>query len=113
MPSPLSSLSGAAHCETGTRWVTGAAAWCDLHVTTQCLSTPAAPDNLWSSYGPGGMLLEKAGYPSSPAQNTSRDSSLPYVFNDITTVFTLLVGIYFPSVTGRGRSASPALLDCL
>lgn len=30
-----------------------------------------------------------------------QDIYLPYVVNDITTFFTLLVGIYFPSVTGE------------
>ncbi|XP_072567130.1 solute carrier family 12 member 7-like isoform X2 [Paramormyrops kingsleyae] len=70
-------------------------------------------ENLWSSYGPSGMLVEKAGHEYIPAQNTSRDSSLPYVFNDITTVFTLLVGIYFPSVTGimAGSNRSGDLRD--
>lgn len=28
----------------------------------------------------------------------------PYVFSDMTSYFTLLVGIYFPSVTGEGSS---------
>lgn len=27
----------------------------------------------------------------------------PYVFSDMTSYFTLLVGIYFPSVTGEGE----------
>lgn len=27
----------------------------------------------------------------------------PYVFSDMTSYFTLLVGIYFPSVTGKGE----------
>uniref|UniRef100_A0A8C2FZ13 Solute carrier family 12 member 7a n=1 Tax=Cyprinus carpio TaxID=7962 RepID=A0A8C2FZ13_CYPCA len=38
---------------------------------------------------------------------------MPYVFNDITTFFTLLVGIYFPSVTGimAGSNRSGDLRD--
>lgn len=31
------------------------------------------------------------------------DMDHPYVFSDMTSYFTLLVGIYFPSVTGEGE----------
>lgn len=34
------------------------------------------------------------------ADGTPVDMDLPYVFSDMTSYFTLLVGIYFPSVTG-------------
>uniref|UniRef100_A0A8C9TIG4 Solute carrier family 12 member 7 n=1 Tax=Scleropages formosus TaxID=113540 RepID=A0A8C9TIG4_SCLFO len=70
-------------------------------------------DNLWSNYGPTGMLVEKKGQPSLPAQDASRDGYLPYVFNDIATSFMLLVGIYFPSVTGimAGSNRSGDLRD--
>lgn len=34
---------------------------------------------------------------------TSIDMDHPYVFSDMTSYFTLLVGIYFPSVTGEGQ----------
>lgn len=34
------------------------------------------------------------------ADGTVVDMDLPYVFSDMTSYFTLLVGIYFPSVTG-------------
>lgn len=40
---------------------------------------------------------------------TPVDMDHPYVFSDMTSYFTLLVGIYFPSVTGereQGREAS-------
>uniref|UniRef100_A0A8C5H776 Solute carrier family 12 member 7-like n=1 Tax=Gouania willdenowi TaxID=441366 RepID=A0A8C5H776_GOUWI len=45
--------------------------------------------------------------------SSSRDIYLPYVANDITTFFTLLVGIYFPSVTGimAGSNRSGDLRD--
>ncbi|KAG7526918.1 solute carrier family 12 member 7-like isoform X2 [Solea senegalensis] len=57
-------------------------------------------DNLWSTYGPAGMLIEKKSQPSAPAQEAVDTYNKHYVFNDISTYFTLLVGIYFPSVTG-------------
>lgn len=49
-------------------------------------------------------MLEKGGLPSikdpdSPTTNNNR-----YVLADITSFFTLLVGIYFPSVTGERQS---------
>uniref|UniRef100_A0A4W4HHN0 Solute carrier family 12 member 7a n=1 Tax=Electrophorus electricus TaxID=8005 RepID=A0A4W4HHN0_ELEEL len=45
--------------------------------------------------------------------DTSEDMYLPYVVNDIATFFTLLVGIYFPSVTGimAGSNRSGDLKD--
>ncbi|KAJ8268529.1 hypothetical protein COCON_G00137010 [Conger conger] len=56
-------------------------------------------DNLWSSYGPNKMVVES--------------SRQPYIFNDMATFFTLLVGIYFPSVTGimAGSNRSGDLKD--
>nr|XP_020469031.1 solute carrier family 12 member 7-like isoform X2 [Monopterus albus] len=70
-------------------------------------------DNLWGNYGPAGMMIEKKRQPSAPAQESSKDIYNPYVFNDITTYFTLLVGIYFPSVTGimAGSNRSGDLRD--
>ncbi|XP_028825827.1 solute carrier family 12 member 7 isoform X2 [Denticeps clupeoides] len=70
-------------------------------------------ENLWSSYGPSGMMVEKADFPSVPAVDSSMDTKLPYVVNDITAFFTLLVGIYFPSVTGimAGSNRSGDLRD--
>ncbi|XP_056155891.1 solute carrier family 12 member 7 isoform X2 [Lampris incognitus] len=69
--------------------------------------------NMWSDYGPLGMLVENKRLPSFPATNTSQDIYMPYVVNDITTFFTLLVGIYFPSVTGimAGSNRSGDLRD--
>uniref|UniRef100_A0A668AG78 Solute carrier family 12 member 7 n=1 Tax=Myripristis murdjan TaxID=586833 RepID=A0A668AG78_9TELE len=45
--------------------------------------------------------------------DNSQDVYMPYVVNDITTFFTLLVGIYFPSVTGimAGSNRSGDLRD--
>uniref|UniRef100_A0A8C6U916 Solute carrier family 12 member 7b n=1 Tax=Neogobius melanostomus TaxID=47308 RepID=A0A8C6U916_9GOBI len=36
-----------------------------------------------------------------PTGESAQDIYMPYVVNDITTFFTLMVGIYFPSVTGE------------
>uniref|UniRef100_A0A8C3ACA9 Solute carrier family 12 member 7b n=1 Tax=Cyclopterus lumpus TaxID=8103 RepID=A0A8C3ACA9_CYCLU len=45
--------------------------------------------------------------------DSAQDKYLPYVVNDITTFFTLMVGIYFPSVTGimAGSNRSGDLRD--
>ncbi|XP_061696378.1 solute carrier family 12 member 7-like isoform X1 [Syngnathoides biaculeatus] len=70
-------------------------------------------DNLWGDYGPAHTIIEKKNQDSVPAQDTSGDIYKPYVFNDIATYFTLLVGIYFPSVTGimAGSNRSGDLRD--
>ncbi|KAM9693918.1 solute carrier family 12 member 7 [Trichechus inunguis] len=70
-------------------------------------------DNLWSTYMDKGSFVEKEGTPSVPAPDEARASSLPYVLTDIMTHFTLLVGIYFPSVTGimAGSNRSGDLRD--
>ena len=74
------------------------------YVTTSALvcvlTAVSPPDNMWSDYGPLGMLVEKPKQPAVLAADTSQDVYLPYVVNDIASFFTLLVGIYFPSVTG-------------
>lgn len=58
--------------------------------------------------------MEKKGVSSVPVSEESRPGALPYVLTDIMTYFTMLVGIYFPSVTGEAPHlpASPASL-CL
>ncbi|XP_075936073.1 solute carrier family 12 member 7-like isoform X1 [Anarhichas minor] len=68
-------------------------------------------DNLWGDYGPADTHIEKKSQPSVQAKDSGRN--LPYVFNDIATYFTLLVGIYFPSVTGimAGSNRSGDLRD--
>lgn len=58
-------------------------------------------ENLFSTIMNKNDFLEKRGLPAvvdpdAPVTNTNR-----YVLADITSFFTLLVGIYFPSVTGQ------------
>uniref|UniRef100_A0A8D0H1M2 Amino acid permease/ SLC12A domain-containing protein n=1 Tax=Sphenodon punctatus TaxID=8508 RepID=A0A8D0H1M2_SPHPU len=57
-------------------------------------------DNLWSSYSDKGSIVEKKDQPSVAVPEETKFVGLPYVFTDIMTYFTMLVGIYFPSVTG-------------
>lgn len=47
-----------------------------------------------------GAFLEKEGIPSAEEPEALPSNTKTYVLSDITTFFTLLVGIYFPSVTG-------------
>uniref|UniRef100_A0A8C5KKX5 Solute carrier family 12, member 7 n=1 Tax=Jaculus jaculus TaxID=51337 RepID=A0A8C5KKX5_JACJA len=70
-------------------------------------------DNLWSTYSDKGAFVEKKGVPSVPVSEESRPNGLPYVLTDIMTYFTMLVGIYFPSVTGimAGSNRSGDLKD--
>ncbi|KAM7149416.1 solute carrier family 12 member 7 isoform 4-T4 [Molossus nigricans] len=70
-------------------------------------------DNLWSVYTDKGVFVEKTGTPSVPVPEESRTNRLPYVLTDIMTYFTMLVGIYFPSVTGimAGSNRSGDLRD--
>uniref|UniRef100_W5MX72 Solute carrier family 12 member 7b n=1 Tax=Lepisosteus oculatus TaxID=7918 RepID=W5MX72_LEPOC len=78
-----------------------------------CFCLSLLSHNLWSDYGPQTMLVEKKNQPSVPAVDVSSNANLPYVSNDIATFFTLLVGIYFPSVTGimAGSNRSGDLRD--
>lgn len=65
---------------------------------------------MWGHYGQYMAIVEKKvkdnGSESHKGSEWASDNkmdnniSMPYVFNDIATFFTLLVGIYFPSVTG-------------
>ncbi|XP_053577910.1 solute carrier family 12 member 5 [Bombina bombina] len=96
-------------------------ATCDLYFSlnnvTEIQGIPGAAsglikENLWGNYMPKGIIVEKLGIPSvetSDAINLDQ----PYVFSDMTTYFTLLVGIYFPSVTGimAGSNRSGDLRD--
>ncbi|KAG8512398.1 Solute carrier family 12 member 7 [Galemys pyrenaicus] len=70
-------------------------------------------DNLWSTYAEKGAFVEQADAASVPVPEESRAGGLPYVLADITTYFTMLVGIYFPSVTGimAGSNRSGDLRD--
>ncbi|XP_036610486.1 solute carrier family 12 member 7 isoform X1 [Trichosurus vulpecula] len=69
--------------------------------------------NLWSSYADKGAFVEKKDMPSVPVPEETKTSGLPYVLTDIMTYFTMLVGIYFPSVTGimAGSNRSGDLRD--
>uniref|UniRef100_A0A8C5QNI8 Solute carrier family 12 member 6 n=1 Tax=Leptobrachium leishanense TaxID=445787 RepID=A0A8C5QNI8_9ANUR len=74
------------------------------------LSSGILSENLWSNYIPKEEILEKA---SLKSVDEPGSVSLPYVVADITTSFTLLVGIFFPSVTGimAGSNRSGDLKD--
>ncbi|KFW87886.1 Solute carrier family 12 member 7, partial [Phalacrocorax carbo] len=70
-------------------------------------------DNLWSTYSEKGSIVEKKAQSSVAASEETKMGELPYVFTDIMTYFTMLVGIYFPSVTGimAGSNRSGDLKD--
>ncbi|KAL0970050.1 hypothetical protein UPYG_G00236460 [Umbra pygmaea] len=76
------------------------------------LASGVITENIWSSYLSKGDVLEKASLPG-PSHAHPPTNQLPYVFADITTSFTLLVGIFFPSVTGimAGSNRSGDLKD--
>uniref|UniRef100_A0A663MHJ4 Solute carrier family 12 member 7 n=1 Tax=Athene cunicularia TaxID=194338 RepID=A0A663MHJ4_ATHCN len=63
--------------------------------------TGKSENNLWSTYSEKGSIVEKKHQPSVAGSEETKLGGLPYVFTDIMTYFTMLVGIYFPSVTGR------------
>ncbi|XP_029011107.1 solute carrier family 12 member 5-like isoform X1 [Betta splendens] len=70
-------------------------------------------ENLFGNYLEKGMVLEKRGLASDADPNVPTSSTNRYVLADITSFFTLLVGIYFPSVTGimAGSNRSGDLRD--
>uniref|UniRef100_A0A672HXI2 Solute carrier family 12 member 5b n=1 Tax=Salarias fasciatus TaxID=181472 RepID=A0A672HXI2_SALFA len=70
-------------------------------------------ENLFGNYLEKGMILEKRGLASDADPDSPTTSSNRYVLADITSFFTLLVGIYFPSVTGimAGSNRSGDLRD--
>ncbi|KAA0723972.1 Solute carrier family 12 member 6 [Triplophysa tibetana] len=75
------------------------------------LASGRMAENMWSSYSSKGDVTERASHPST--HGPAESSRHPYVFADITTSFTLLVGIFFPSVTGimAGSNRSGDLKD--
>ncbi|XP_072307345.1 solute carrier family 12 member 7 isoform X3 [Eucyclogobius newberryi] len=77
------------------------------------LTSGVISENMWSAYAPLGMTVEDKKLSAAPAPESPQDVYMPYVVNDITTFFTLLVGIYFPSVTGimAGSNRSGDLRD--
>uniref|UniRef100_A0A8C5SPR0 Solute carrier family 12 member 6 n=1 Tax=Laticauda laticaudata TaxID=8630 RepID=A0A8C5SPR0_LATLA len=74
------------------------------------LASGVFTENLWSSYLTKGEILEK---PYLHAVDVGGALNQQYVLADITTSFTLLVGIFFPSVTGimAGSNRSGDLKD--
>uniref|UniRef100_A0A8D3DTI0 Solute carrier family 12 member 5b n=1 Tax=Scophthalmus maximus TaxID=52904 RepID=A0A8D3DTI0_SCOMX len=70
-------------------------------------------ENLFGNYLEKGVFLEKRGLASDVDPDSPITSSNRYVLSDITSFFTLLVGIYFPSVTGimAGSNRSGDLRD--
>jgi hypothetical protein len=54
-------------------------------------------DNLWSKYRTAGDILTKGNADEEP--EASENSF--WVFEDTTTSFMILIGVYFPSVTGK------------
>ncbi|XP_072917689.1 solute carrier family 12 member 5-like isoform X2 [Hemitrygon akajei] len=70
-------------------------------------------ENLWANYLTKGVIVEHSQLSSVTASPQKVDLDQPYVFTDITSYFTLLVGIYFPSVTGimAGSNRSGDLRD--
>ncbi|XP_041817889.1 solute carrier family 12 member 7 isoform X3 [Chelmon rostratus] len=77
------------------------------------LTSGVISENMWSEYGPLAMLVENKKLIAVGGSDSAQDIYMPYVVNDITTFFTLLVGIYFPSVTGimAGSNRSGDLRD--
>ncbi|XP_037541885.1 solute carrier family 12 member 6 [Nematolebias whitei] len=76
------------------------------------LISGAILENLWSSYRSKGDVIEKRSLSSSNVGHPA-STQQPYVFTDITTSFMVLVGIFFPSVTGimAGSNRSGDLKD--
>ncbi|XP_017539466.1 solute carrier family 12 member 6 isoform X2 [Pygocentrus nattereri] len=75
------------------------------------LASGVITENIWNSYLSKGDLLERHSHPTAAPVHVNHN--YPYVFADITTSFTLLVGIFFPSVTGimAGSNRSGDLKD--
>ncbi|XP_039996498.1 solute carrier family 12 member 6-like isoform X1 [Xiphias gladius] len=76
------------------------------------LASGIISENVWSSYLSKGDVVEKGYRNSSPFAHPP-STHQPCVFADITTSFTLLVGIFFPCVTGimAGSNRSGDLKD--
>ncbi|KAJ8401345.1 hypothetical protein AAFF_G00385760 [Aldrovandia affinis] len=77
------------------------------------LTSGILSENIFGNYMEKGMILEKLGAPSVADPDAPVTNSNRYVLSDITSFFTLLVGIYFPSVTGimAGSNRSGDLRD--
>lgn len=71
-----------------------------LKLLVSCLFSTFFSENLFGNYMEKGAYLEKPGLSSVEEPDALPTNTKNYVLSDITTFFTLLVGIYFPSVTG-------------
>ncbi|ETE64835.1 Solute carrier family 12 member 4 [Ophiophagus hannah] len=74
-----------------------------LNNVTEIVGIPGAAsgilkDNVWGNYLEKGEILERAACPSADVAGNKNNLHL-YVYADIATSFTVLVGIFFPSVT--------------
>ena len=62
---------------------------------------------MFGNYLEKGVFIEKLGLPSVPEAEPNTKPSNRYMLADMSSFFTLLVGIYFPSVTGQCAATFP------
>ncbi|XP_031423647.1 solute carrier family 12 member 5 isoform X2 [Clupea harengus] len=97
-------------------------ATCDEYFTNNNISviqgipgvaSGALMENMFGNYLEKGVFIEKLGLPSVPEAEPNTKPSNRYMLADMSSFFTLLVGIYFPSVTGimAGSNRSGDLRD--
>lgn len=72
-----------------------------LHILHSFPFALTSLENLFGTYLEKGDLVEKRGMPSVSDSETPMTNLNRFVQADISTFWTLLVGIYFPSVTGQ------------
>lgn len=71
-----------------------------IYVFISLIFMHVCAENMWGDYMEKGQILEKASL-SSVDVHGSMETFGFYVSADIATSFTLLVGIFFPSATGK------------